>query len=429
MVTKQDLVQMFLDAGDDEEAIQALLSGAGKSTRQAALTAAMMIRKSELLRVLGSVETARAELDELRDRITAVQGVRQRAEEAAEEAVRKLEQLKAEAAARAEPLALLADLEGRGMGAAELARLVDILGRIAADQGALPEEGVATFFEFVERFGNVLSLDLETRRAEARSATAKAEAERLEAELSAAEAACRERREVIDAVQDLTRRGAKRQDLINWPVILDRAGLTPLLLGEALQEFTDIEVLLARRREEVVALSEQQATLTAAIAALKQERGRYEAELDAVKQQTLRALSEAFAHVQELTEVANVEMGRTARLIGSNVGTLDAVIKELAAVEERRGRSGRNLDFSNAIFELNDQSIAFWKAASWPLMEGFLRGARIWIDTSGQDVPCTPPESLVGPGRVSRYGKLRPSELLLWLASCIDPLHQGVGRP
>ncbi len=59
------------------------------------------------------------------------------------------------------------NLTRQGFGEKELTSLSGILGEIAASQGATPEEGVALFFQQVERYEHVLSLDLEAQRVEA----------------------------------------------------------------------------------------------------------------------------------------------------------------------------------------------------------------------------------------------------------------------
>lgn len=437
-MTIEDVVQMFLDAGDDADAIQAILDDGpmSRGTRFAALTRAAMTRSAELQRTSGSLETARADIGALREQVATIEEARQRSQGAIDEAMREVERLQADAAVHAEPLALLADLERRGMGSAELSRLVDTLERAAADQGAPPEEGVAEFLAFAVRFRNVVSLDLETRRARARSETAKAKTERLETELQAFEAASRVRREVIDAVQDLNKQGVKPHDLMNWSVVIKSAGLTPLRLGEALKEFADLEALLARRREE-------QTALTRAIAALKQERGRYEAELDAIKQQTLRAVSELRDRVQEDVEVVANEimerfkevvdgalglMDRTGKLTGSNVGTLNLISNEIRAAEARLGRSKLNLEYGHAILEWDDESRRFWETAGWLVIAGILRGLNVWMEAGGRDTPIPVPEALRGQFGLSARVKLRPRELILWLATGIDPLQEGVGR-
>ena len=59
-----------------------------------------------------------------------------------------------------------------GFGEPELCRLKKLLAQVAADQGAPPEEGVAQFFDTVTSFGEVISFDLEARRAQTRAQTA-----------------------------------------------------------------------------------------------------------------------------------------------------------------------------------------------------------------------------------------------------------------
>ena len=78
-----------------------------------------------------------------------------------------------------------------------------MLAEIAASQAAPPEDGLAQFFQTIERYGRVISFHLEATRAEARAAQAKAETVRWEAEVDAREVRSKARIAVIDLVENL----------------------------------------------------------------------------------------------------------------------------------------------------------------------------------------------------------------------------------
>ena len=113
------------------------------------------------------------------------------------------------------------ELERMGFGTEELTRLYEILAQLAANQGAVPEEAVAEFFRTIQRYEQVVSLDLEATRAESRAAQAKAEAERWEADAEAKKVQSKARISVIDLVEDMLAQGIKGDDFISWATIIE----------------------------------------------------------------------------------------------------------------------------------------------------------------------------------------------------------------
>jgi len=95
----------------------------------------------------------------------------------------------------------------------ELGRLHDLLVQVAASQGARPEEAIALFFQEVDRYGSIVSLELEAKRAAVTMSKAKAEAERWQAEAKAAEAKCKARKSSIDITDKLLAVGMKEVDI------------------------------------------------------------------------------------------------------------------------------------------------------------------------------------------------------------------------
>ena len=72
------------------------------------------------------------------------------------------------------------------------------------------KEGVAQFFETVSSYEQIVSLDLEAKRAEVEAESAKSEA----------------RVSTIDLVKKLLSQGVRAQDLPHWQGVLNKAGVT-----------------------------------------------------------------------------------------------------------------------------------------------------------------------------------------------------------
>ena len=209
-----------------------------------------------------------------------------------EERVQSLEEQRHEAETK------LADVQGvldradqlarRGFGEEELDRLYDLLGQVAASQGMPPEEGVAQFFRSVDRYEQVLSLELEEKRAEARAATARAEADRWEAEARRKEAESKARASAIDLVEMLLDQGVKADDLPHWSKVLQQAGVTAEQLADSLDQFGSIETLAYTRQARADELQVEVSTLESQLQALTEEREHIQVAIRAVKDEGLK---------------------------------------------------------------------------------------------------------------------------------------------
>ena len=190
-------------------------------------------------------------------------------------------------------LDLVVDLEKRGFGGQELSRLYEILAGVAASQGAPPGEGVAQFFRTVDRYEQVISLDMETSSAEARVATARAEIERWEAEARSKEAKSQARIYTIDLTEELLAQGVMADDLPHWQRVLSEAGVAPEKLATHLEEYASQEALIQARREEAEQLQSEVSQLESQVKALGQERDSVHSAIEAVRDKALKQVRAA----------------------------------------------------------------------------------------------------------------------------------------
>lgn len=105
--------------------------------------------------------------------------------------------------ARAEELARL------GFGQPELSLLYDSLAQTAGSQGLPPDQGITQFFENLDPYRQIVGLDLEANRAQARCDQARADAQRWEAEARAKEAHSKARSSAIDLTEKLLDQGGR----------------------------------------------------------------------------------------------------------------------------------------------------------------------------------------------------------------------------
>ena len=109
--------------------------------------------------VCEDVSQAETRIDDLRTQFDALEVKAERAQEVIDRAGHAEDQL----AGAKELLERVDWLSQRGFGLEELDRLYEIMGKIAADHGLPPEEGMAQFFQTLQRFEQVVSMELETR--------------------------------------------------------------------------------------------------------------------------------------------------------------------------------------------------------------------------------------------------------------------------
>ncbi|MFC2000149.1 hypothetical protein ACFLXE_05270 [Chloroflexota bacterium] len=178
-------------------------------------------------------------------------------------------------------------LAGLGFGSDELSRLYGLLAEIAASQGALPEEGVAQFFQTVERYEQVVSLDLETKRAESKAAQAKAEMERWQAQAKHKESQSKVRIATIELVDKWLSQGIKEKDLPKWASILQKANVQVDVLAKELEKYGSLETLCNQRGQQAEKLNQQVESTQDRLNALKTEENKVRTAIVSIRDSAL----------------------------------------------------------------------------------------------------------------------------------------------
>lgn len=354
-----------------------------------------LVREAEAR--IGPLSDEVAELDVFRDELKEqIQGLEYRVKES---------QLRLEEASglltRADGLAKI------GLGEDELDRLAEILSKVAAEVGALPEESVGQFFETVARYGTVVSLDLETKRAETRAAQAIAEADRWEAEARLKEARSKARTSSIDLVEKLMAQGVKAQDLPQWQQILSKSATHPEDVAQSLESFSSLEALSKDRAKQAKALEERVSQLEIQKAALTKERDGVQAAVQALREKALRevkAAGQQLSHeIKEVVAQAQ-EYAEAIALAGVNYGNLRdeaAVLGEYIQVAKSL-RSGDPED---------------WQDLPREVFQRLLVGLTMWARIEGRNVATPPPATITRRSTISPYASLSLWDTLVWALS------------
>ena len=285
------------------------------------------------------------------------------------------------------------ELERMGFGTEELTRLYEILAQLAANQGAVPEEAVAEFFRTIQRYEQVVSLDLEATRAESRAAQAKAEAERWEADAEAKKVQSKARISVIDLVEDMLAQGIKGDDFISWATIIEKAGLSVEELAESLEEYSTIQALSADREREAEEKQKKVTGLEAQVLGLAQERDSAHSAIEAVRDKALK-------QVRTAEKQAKQQVDSLFR---------DAV--ELGRAREEAAALGEWIEAAQLLKSGDPES---WKQLPREVIQHLVWVTLKWSEAGDRDLQVPLPAKLQRKSLLPSWTKLRLSEVLLW---------------
>ena len=284
----------------------------------------------------------------------------------------------------------------QGFGERELDRLAELLTQIAASQGLAPEQGAAEFFRFVGRFEQIISLDLEATRAEARAAQAKAQGDRWIAEAQSREVHSKARSSSIEVVENLLDKGVKADDLVQWTRILEQTGVTAEELTASLDQYGSLEVLAKARQERADELQVEVSGLESRVTALSQERDNLAVAIQAVQDQGLRQVKKAGIQVTKL---------------------LDSLVQEAAEVGRLRAEAAELGSWVKAARLLGSGDRNSWKQLPIEIIEHYLFVILTWVQGEGRDLNVSPPGSIGRVNPLFRHTSVKLSQILHWALS------------
>ena len=294
-----------------------------------------------------------------------------------------------------------------GLGEEELRRLSQLLAEVAAGQGALPEEGVAQFFDTVSRYEQIVSLDLEAKRSEARAEAAKAEAERWQAEARGRESRTKARVSAIDMLEKLLSQGVRAQDLPHWQLVLNKAGVTAEELSGSLNKFGSMEALTRQRGKRAKELKEQTSELETQAKALTEQRDNAQAAIQEIREYALEQVKLAGLQLsQEITEAGDEakEYMEGIALAGANYGNLRS---EAAALREY-------VEVARVLQSVEPDN---WQALSRDTILHLLLGVSFWVQMEGRNPELPPPGGIRNHVMVPSYCRISLADALIWAMS------------
>jgi hypothetical protein len=372
---KETITRELLDSLDDPSGLEAVLKRHSRS--KGPLYLALAEATSQFSQCLFQTREDLSHLQATRDELQeGVESLDTRCREL-EEKARSLDDQVNQAEGRLTGAQTLLDkaqhLEARGFGEEELARLYELLGQTAASHGLPPEQGVAQFFETVQDYEHLVSLELEAQSAQSRAEKAKAEAERWEAEARSKEAHTRARAATIDTVERLLGKGVKEGDFRQWERTINRAGVSAEALAGELERYGSLERLSKEREQRSEKLQVQMEQTEARLEALRKEQAKAQAAIGAVRDGALR------------------EMDETGRLARQHLDGLLTKLKEYGELQHAAETLKQELALAQAFKSLEPSE---WERVPRWAIQRMMLGLVLWSKGAGRNRMVTPPEAV-----------------------------------
>lgn len=267
------------------------------------------------------------------------------------------------------------ELERWGFGEAELARLAELLGQTAAEQGAPPEDGVAQFFETIRRYERIVSWDLEATRAESRAVQMRAESQRWEAEARAREAKTKLRSASIDAIERLSELGVKEDDLLRWEMVMQRSGESAEDVTESLERYGSLSVAAEEMEERLGQIKKEVAKRERQLKGLNEEREGVHAAIEAVR-------ADALGQVRQVGQQAVREVRNLGDRAQEYIGGLVVAAEDYGKLRGDATLLHEELKIARA---LRSDDIAQWQALTLRDIRLLVTGAFHWATAEGRD--------------------------------------------
>jgi len=391
----QTITSELLDAVDDDGALKAVLQRHSRS--KGPLYHALAQATSQLHHRLDKARTDLSGTETQRKRIEdRVQALAQQCEEL--DARRQaLEQQVSQSESRLCETKELLDraeaLAGLGFGLDQLTRLHELLAHIAASQGATPEEGVRQFFDTVGHYEHIVSLDLESKRAESRAAQAKAEMERWEAEARRRESQSKARISAIDTVERWLSRGVREKDLPQWNTIIEKAGVSAESLASDLKRFSSLEALCRQRDRQAEELCKQQEQAEARLRTLKREEGQVKAGITSFRDPALR------------------EMEKVSQQAQTNLSELVSKARAYAHLQREAAQLENEIALARAFKSAMAED---WAQVPLQMVQQLLMGLIRWAGSSDHNQQVPAPSLIVQKAPGLGWSSLSVTDLLLW---------------
>jgi len=300
-------------------------------------------------------------------------------------------------------------LKKAGLGEKELLSLHQLLAQVAANQGLQPQEGVTQFFETVASYEQVVSLDLEAKRAEVRAEEARSKARRWEAEARSRESRTIARASTIDLLEKLLSQGVRAQDLPHWQLVLNNAGVSAEELSGSLDKYGSLEAFTSQKRKQAKELTEQNDKLEIQVEALTRQRDNAKTAVEAVRD---LAVMQVKAAGEELAREM-LEAGQLAKEL------IEGTVLSSANYANKRNEDAALRENIQVAEILRSADPEQWQALPRDTIQRLLVGISFWAKAEGRNPRLSPPGAISARTLISPYCQITVSDALIWAMSGI----------
>ena len=406
MSIKEAITQELLDCADDPSGLEKVYEryGRSKGPFYLGLAAATTSLGSQLETLVQEKQAAQQKLEQMQAQVQTLEESRNALDQSTQALGNELDQKEARLPQVQRLIDAADTLQEQGFGEHELKRLFDILAVVATSQGERAVNGVEMFFDVVEQWGDIVSLELQAQRSQVRAEKAQAQAQRWEADAKRQEAKTKARATSIGIVEQLLNASIKADDLPAWQAILAKAGISPDELAASLEQFGSVERLTKVRQNRANELQRETRKLHSQVNALTQERESIQTAIQAVYSTGVKQVEQAGQAIIRSIQGA----GEEARQL---FGSVTDLLTLKAQLEEETSTMQGEIQAARAFRDNNPQ---FWQAVPTDVIRRLLQGIMVSTMGNQKDVDIKIPKSISKASSIPRFAQLRFSQILLW---------------
>jgi len=400
MSIKDTIIKELLDCADDPSGLDEVLKrhSRSKGPLYSALAAATTKLLGQYEEVLQEAQMLGAQRDQAESEIQTLEERRRSLEQTTQGLEKEIGQKEARLSEVQGLLDAADRLESQGFTAENLDRLFDFLAGLAASQGELPEDGVTKFFELLEHWSGVVSLELETQRAKVKMETAKSNTALWGAKAKEKEARAKARIATIDTVEELLAKGVKEQDILEWANVSAKANLPPRALATQLAKLGTLETLIRDKNNQHKRLANEVVTLQSQTNILTRNKDAIHLSIENIKIRALDNIELAGGRAKQYVD----KLGEAAVAFGT-------ITAEAATL-------GRHVALAKV---LRSQDPEAWGTLLPSDFKQLLLGFLSWIKKHDFNPQIAPSQGFQRRLFISRYNAPTLSELILWAVSAL----------
>lgn len=246
----------------------------------------------------------------------------------------QVEALQSKVAQKGKTLERLKELEKLEFGKERLGALHTMLSEIGSKRGLKPEEAANAFFAELEDYDAKIGFEQELQRLAAVTEAARLEAEKWSTEARTCEKKHKDLQGTINAVQSLSKRGVKPEQVTSWNNALTSVGGVEEL-EKCLDRYGSVHNLLAAQQKEQQQLDAKIVEARAAVKTLTEQRAELEASIRAIRVSAIEEIEKvsgrSVEQISEVTQAGCDSIEQVGKTWSAKLKEARVLIEEVAA--------------------------------------------------------------------------------------------------